>query len=71
MTVLELTFSSHLVTVPFHQVVRAMTPLFTILLSVLFLRKSFSSRTYISLIPVIAGVGFATAGDYYFTPMGR
>lgn len=26
--------------------------------------------TYISLIPVVAGVGFATAGDYYFTPLG-
>ncbi|ORX90426.1 TPT-domain-containing protein [Basidiobolus meristosporus CBS 931.73] len=62
--------SLHLVTVPFHQVVRAMTPLFTIILSVACLKASYSKMTYISLLPVIFGVGFATFGDYYFTAMG-
>ena len=47
-----------------------MTPLFTIILAVAFTRKRFGSNTYISLIPVVAGVAFATYGDYYFTPMG-
>ncbi|ORY02232.1 hypothetical protein K493DRAFT_328650 [Basidiobolus meristosporus CBS 931.73] len=62
--------SLHLVTVPFHQVVRAMTPLFTIGLSVAFFKITYSKMTYISLLPVIFGVAFATFGDYYFTGMG-
>ncbi|RCH84403.1 UAA transporter [Rhizopus stolonifer] len=62
--------SLNLVTVPFHQVVRAMTPVFTVMLNVLFLKKSYSGMVYISLIPVIAGVAFATFGDYNYTAMG-
>ncbi|KIJ93646.1 hypothetical protein K443DRAFT_684387 [Laccaria amethystina LaAM-08-1] len=62
--------SLKLVTVPFHQVVRASAPLFTIFLSAVLLGKHSSRAKLISLIPVIAGVGFATYGDYYFTPWG-
>lgn len=62
--------SLNLVTVPFHQVVRAMTPVFTIILSVGFLQKSYSGMTYLSLLPVVAGVAFATFGDYDYTAMG-
>ncbi|KAK9466448.1 triose-phosphate transporter family-domain-containing protein [Lipomyces arxii] len=62
--------SLNLVTVPFHQIVRAMTPFFTVIIYVVGFRKVYSVMTYVSLIPVVAGVGFATAGDYYFTPMG-
>ncbi|CAO3693825.1 unnamed protein product [Rhizopus stolonifer] len=62
--------SLNLVTVPFHQVVRAMTPVFTVMLNVLLLKKTYSNMTYISLIPVIAGVAFATFGDYNYTAMG-
>ncbi|KAK9897084.1 TPT-domain-containing protein [Cystobasidium minutum MCA 4210] len=62
--------SLNLVTVPFHQVVRAMTPLFTIILATIFLRKRSSRATWLSLIPVVAGVVFATYGDYYFTTWG-
>jgi hypothetical protein len=39
-------------------------------MSVVFLGKSYASQTYFSLIPVIVGVGIATAGDYYFTTIG-
>ncbi|KAI8079398.1 triose-phosphate transporter family-domain-containing protein [Thamnidium elegans] len=62
--------SLNLVTVPFHQVVRAMTPVFTVILNVLFLKKAYSGKVYTSLIPVIAGVGFATLGDYNYTAIG-
>ncbi|KAF8892896.1 triose-phosphate transporter family-domain-containing protein [Infundibulicybe gibba] len=62
--------SLHLVTVPFHQVVRAATPLFTIFFSVSILGIQSSRTICISLIPVIAGVGLATYGDYYFTRWG-
>lgn len=62
--------SLQMVTVPFHQVVRATTPFFAMLINVLFLRHSYTVLTYLSLVLVCAGVGFATAGDYYFTAMG-
>lgn len=62
--------SLHLVTIPFHQVVRAMTPLFTIALSTVIFHKRYSRNTYLALLPVIIGVIFATYGDYYFTPWG-
>lgn len=59
-----------LVTVPFHQVVRAATPIFVMALSAALFRKRFTAKKLISLLPVIAGVGFATFGDYYFTTWG-
>ncbi|KAG5335038.1 hypothetical protein C0989_002405 [Termitomyces sp. Mn162] len=59
-----------LVTVPFHQVVRAATPLFTILFSALILGTKSSRLKLLALLPVMAGVGFATYGDYYATPWG-
>ncbi|GAA6010769.1 hypothetical protein JCM11491_002937 [Sporobolomyces phaffii] len=62
--------SLHLVSVPFHQVVRAMTPLFTMALSIALYRKRYSRQTYLSLVPVIMGVGFATFGDYSATAWG-
>ncbi|KAI8348833.1 triose-phosphate transporter family-domain-containing protein [Choanephora cucurbitarum] len=62
--------SLNLVTVPFHQVVRAMTPVFTVMLSIMFLNKSYSTMTYISLLPVVLGVAFATFGDYDYTRLG-
>ncbi|TFK53097.1 TPT-domain-containing protein [Heliocybe sulcata] len=62
--------SLQLVTVPFHQVVRASTPIFTIALSYWFFKTLCSREKMMSLIPVIVGVGFATYGDYYFTTWG-
>lgn len=47
-----------------------MTPVFTIMLSVMFLSKTYSSMTYISLLPVVAGVAFATFGEYNYSAMG-
>ncbi|KAH8928231.1 TPT-domain-containing protein [Atractiella rhizophila] len=62
--------SLNLVSVPFHSVVRAMTPLFTIVLSTMFLRKRYPQATYVSLLPVVIGVGFTTLGEYDFTAWG-
>ncbi|KAJ6463922.1 triose-phosphate transporter family-domain-containing protein [Mycena sanguinolenta] len=62
--------SLQLVTVPFHQVVRAATPIFTILFSGLLFGAQSSHSKKISLIPVVAGVGLATFGDYYFSYAG-
>lgn len=62
--------SLKLVTVPFHQVVRAASPIFTTILSYYLFNTRFSKNTLASLALVIAGVGLATYGDYYFTPAG-
>ena len=43
----------------FHQVIRAVTPIFTILLSVVFFDAHFSKRKMFSLAPVIFGVALA------------
>ncbi|KAG0201595.1 UAA transporter [Mortierella sp. GBA30] len=58
------------VSVAFHQVVRAMTPVFTIAISILFLAKQYSMMTYLSLLPLLLGVYMATKGEYSYTAMG-
>lgn len=62
--------SLKLVTVPFHQVIRATTPLFAMALNIALYHSRYPLMTYMSLLLVVAGVGFATFGDYYFKPMG-
>jgi drug/metabolite transporter (DMT)-like permease len=47
-----------------------MTPLFTIIIAAIAFRKRHSRDTYFSLVPVVAGVVFATYGDYSFTAWG-
>jgi drug/metabolite transporter (DMT)-like permease len=59
-----------MVSIPFHQIVRSTCPVFTVLIYRLGYNRSYSTRTYLSLIPVIVGVGLTTYGDYYFTHMG-
>ena len=59
-----------MVTLPFHQVVRATAPVFTVAIYRIFLSNGYGFSTYLSLIPVIFGVGLATYGDYYATVLG-
>ena len=59
-----------MVTLPFHQVVRATAPVFTVAIYRIFLSNDYGLFTYLSLIPVIFGVGLATYGDYYATVLG-
>ncbi|KAI0753317.1 triose-phosphate transporter family-domain-containing protein [Daedaleopsis nitida] len=62
--------SLQLVTIPFHQVVRAATPIFTTILSSILLGAQLSRGKMFALMPVMLGVILATYGDYYFTPLG-
>lgn len=62
--------SLEMVTIPFHQVVRAATPIFTIFLSMVLFGARSSRQKVASLVPVVAGVGLATYGDYYCTTTG-
>ncbi|KAI8073121.1 triose-phosphate transporter family-domain-containing protein [Gongronella butleri] len=62
--------SLNLVSVAFHQVIRAMTPVFTVAISIFALQKTYSRMIYLSLVPVVAGVAFATIGEYDYTILG-
>ncbi|RYP61731.1 hypothetical protein DL771_010026 [Monosporascus sp. 5C6A] len=59
-----------MVSVPFHQVVRSTTPLFTTFLFRVLFNRTFSTETYLSLVPIIFGVTIATYGDFTFTDLG-
>lgn len=59
-----------LVTVPLHQIIRATTPLFAIVMNLVLDNARYSLYTYFSLLLVVAGVGFSTFGDYYCTSLG-
>jgi len=56
-----------MVSIPFHQVVRATTPLVTMGLYRVLYGRTYTRATCLSLIPVILGVAFATFGDYSYT----
>ena len=49
---------------------RSTCPVFTVLIYRFLYSRSYSTPTYISLIPIIFGVGLTTYGDYYFTTLG-
>lgn len=59
-----------MVSVPFHQIMRSTSPVFTVLIYRFAYSRTYSRNTYLSLIPVVLGVGLATYGDYYFTVLG-
>jgi len=62
--------SLNLVTVPFHQIIRATTPMWVMLINFVWLKKQPQRIVAISLLPTILGVAIATYGDYYFTRLG-
>ena len=66
----HLTGYSALVSVPFHQVLRSTCPVATILIYRVVYQRTYSQATYLSMIPLIIGVGLATFGDYYFSLIG-
>lgn len=63
-------FSSAHVSVAFHSVLRATCPIVTIIIYRLFYGRSYSRETYLTMAPLIVGVGLATYGDYDFTVYG-
>ncbi|CAK7233172.1 hypothetical protein SCUCBS95973_008504 [Sporothrix curviconia] len=59
-----------MVSVPFHQIMRSTTPVITVAAYRLLFGRTYSTETYLSLIPIVVGVGMVTYGDYYFTLAG-
>lgn len=62
--------ASAAVSVPFHQIMRSTCPVFTVALHRLLFGRTYPRATYLSLIPVVAGVALATYGDYHYTRAG-
>lgn len=59
-----------MVSVPFHQVVRATTPLVTSLLFRVLYNRTFSRATQFSLVPIVLGVTITVWGNFVFTDLG-
>lgn len=59
-----------MVSMPFHQVLRSTCPVVAVLIYRFWYYRSYSTATYLSLVPIMLGVGLATYGDYYFTSAG-
>ncbi|KAK4503433.1 hypothetical protein PRZ48_004348 [Zasmidium cellare] len=59
-----------MVSVPFHQIMRSTCPVVTILIYRFVYGRTYSTPTYLTMIPLIFGVAMSTAGDYYFTLIG-
>ncbi|KAL8766943.1 MAG: hypothetical protein Q9209_006424 [Squamulea sp. 1 TL-2023] len=59
-----------MVTVPLHQTVRAMTPVFTVAIYRVIFHGIYGTDTYISLAPVIMGVMLASYGDLNANVLG-
>jgi hypothetical protein len=59
-----------MVSIPFHQIMRSTCPVFTVLIYRVRYDRTYARETYLSLVPVVLGVGLATYGDYYFTVAG-
>lgn len=63
-------FSSAMVSVPFHQIARSTCPAVTVLIYRIIFSRTYSQQTYLSIIPLIAGVAIATIGDLQVTILG-
>ena len=59
-----------LVSVPFHQIARSTCPIATVLIYRFVFKRTYERQTYLSMLPLIGGVGLATVGDYYVTMTG-
>jgi hypothetical protein len=59
-----------MVSVPFYQTMRMLCPLFTILIYRVWYSRTYSTMTYMSLIPLVIGAGMTTAGEMSFTDAG-
>jgi hypothetical protein len=63
-------FNRSLVSLAFFQIIRNTVPLFTVLIYRLWFSRTYATGTYLSLIPIVAGAGMCTAGDYHYSLLG-
>lgn len=59
-----------MVSVPFYQTMRMLCPIFTILIYRTYYGRTYSTMTYLSLLPLIIGAAMTTLGEMSFTDAG-
>ena len=59
-----------MVSVPFYQTMRMLCPIFTILIFRAWYGRTYSTLTYLSLVPLIVGAAMTTAGEMKFSDAG-
>lgn len=59
-----------MVSVPFYQTMRMLCPIFTILIYRIWYSRTYSTMTYLSLLPLIIGAAMTTLGEMSFTDAG-
>ncbi|KAH7321365.1 triose-phosphate transporter family-domain-containing protein [Stachybotrys elegans] len=59
-----------MVSVPFYQTMRMLCPIFTILIFRVWYSRTYSTMTYMSLVPLIIGAAMTTVGEMSFTDAG-
>lgn len=59
-----------MVSVPFYQTMRMLCPLFTIAIYRVWYSRSYSTMTYMSLVPLVIGAGMTTVGEMSFSDAG-
>jgi len=62
--------SLRFIPVSFNQAIGATTPFFTALLSLFIARRKESTRTYITLVPIVLGIVIASKAEPLFHPVG-
>ncbi|KAL7927169.1 triose-phosphate transporter family domain-containing protein [Trichoderma austrokoningii] len=59
-----------MVSVPFYQTMRMLTPIFAIVIFRMWYGRTYSTMTYLSLVPLIIGATMTTAGEMSFSDAG-
>ena len=59
-----------MVSVPFYQTMRMLCPIFTIIIFRVWYGRTYSTMTYLSLVPLIIGAAMTTAGEMKFSDAG-
>ncbi|KAM3464982.1 hypothetical protein MY4038_002249 [Beauveria bassiana] len=59
-----------MVSVPFYQTMRMLCPIFTLLIFRAWYGRTYSTLTYLSLVPLIVGAAMTTAGEMKFSDAG-
>ncbi|KAM0255691.1 hypothetical protein ACHAQJ_005535 [Trichoderma viride] len=59
-----------MVSVPFYQTMRMLCPIFTIIIFRVWYGRTYSTMTYLSLVPLIIGAAMTTAGEMSFSDAG-
>ncbi|PNP48056.1 hypothetical protein TGAM01_v200437 [Trichoderma gamsii] len=59
-----------MVSVPFYQTMRMLTPIFAIVIFRVWYGRTYSTMTYLSLVPLIIGATMTTAGEMSFSDAG-